>query len=253
MPSLCRVHAEARRYSPTATNPEQRRAPHSSFARECGHLEARSLVRQTSQRRSASGDLPSQAGGNRSRSAGLSDHHLLRVWILATHVTASQPPVLEDRATTAGTREVSLLAKGRCRPRVCASWGRSCSWLSPWKASLPARDCRASMKTMTCSRRWRGNWSRGTASAIPPTPFGEPSVQNIKSCFPTNSRSDDDALSIEMPGVLLDTQPDPAGLVEGAMDTASIVVFGQRPQSLSGKRRRGRPAVPEQASLFGFS
>jgi hypothetical protein len=36
---------------------------------------------------------------------------------------------------------------------------------------------------MTCSRRWRGNWSRGTASAIPPTPFGEPSPQNIKSCF----------------------------------------------------------------------
>jgi hypothetical protein len=71
--------------------------------------------------------------------------------------------------------------------------------------------------------------------------------------FPTNSRSDDDALPIEMPCVLLDTQPDPARLVEGAMDTASIVVFGQRPQSLSGKRRRGRPAVPEQASLFGFS
>jgi hypothetical protein len=71
--------------------------------------------------------------------------------------------------------------------------------------------------------------------------------------FPTNSCSDDDALPIEMPGVLLDTQPDPARLVEGAMDTASIVVFGQRPQSLSGKRRRGRLAVPEQASLFGFS
>ena len=42
--------------------------------------------------------------------------------------------------------------------------------------------------------------------------------------FPMNSRSDDDALPIEMPGVLLDTQPDPPGLVEGAMDTASIVV-----------------------------
>jgi hypothetical protein len=72
--------------------------------------------------------------------------------------------------------------------------------------------------------------------------------------FPTSSHSDDDAPSVELPGILLDTQPDsPAGLVEGAMDTASIVVFGQRPQSLSGKRRRGRPAVPEQASLFGFS
>jgi hypothetical protein len=55
-----------------------------------------------------------------------------------------------------------------------------------------------------------------------------------------------------MPGILLETQPDPTSLVEGAMDTASIVVFGQRPQSLANKRRRGRPVVPEQASLFGF-
>src|SRR5437879_4994398 len=71
--------------------------------------------------------------------------------------------------------------------------------------------------------------------------------------FPTNSHSDDGASSIEMPSILLDTRPDPASLVEGAVDPASIVVFGQRPQALSGKRRRGRPVVPEQASLFGFS
>jgi hypothetical protein len=71
--------------------------------------------------------------------------------------------------------------------------------------------------------------------------------------FPTNSRSDDNASSIEIADPLLDRQPGPASLVEEAMDTASIVVFGQRPQSLSGKRRRGRLAVPEQASLFGFS
>jgi hypothetical protein len=71
--------------------------------------------------------------------------------------------------------------------------------------------------------------------------------------FPTNSHRDNGASPIEMPGILPDTQLAPASLVEGAIDAASIVVFGQRPQSLSGKRRRGRPAVPEQASLFGFS
>jgi hypothetical protein len=71
--------------------------------------------------------------------------------------------------------------------------------------------------------------------------------------FPTNSHSDDDASSIKMPGILLDTQSDVAGVIEGATDTASIVVFGQRPQSLSGKKRRGRLAVPEQPSLFGLS
>ena len=71
--------------------------------------------------------------------------------------------------------------------------------------------------------------------------------------FPTNSHSEEEASSIEMPDILLDTEPGPASLVEGAMDTTSIVVFGQRPQALSGKRRRGRPTVPEQTSLFGFS
>jgi len=71
--------------------------------------------------------------------------------------------------------------------------------------------------------------------------------------FPTNSRSEDETSSIEMPGILLETQPESAGLVESAMDAAAIVVFGQRPQSLSRKKRRDRLAVPEQASLFGFS
>src|ERR1700676_2314576 len=36
---------------------------------------------------------------------------------------------------------------------------------------------------MTCSRRWRGNWSKGTVLVRPPTPSGEPSTQNTKSCF----------------------------------------------------------------------
>jgi hypothetical protein len=68
-----------------------------------------------------------------------------------------------------------------------------------------------------------------------------------------SSHGDDDASSIEIPGVLLGTEPAPASLVESAIDAASIVVFGQRPQALSSKRRRGRPVVPEQASLFGLS
>ena len=51
------------------------------------------------------------------------------------------------------------------------------------EGKFAGEGCRASMKTMTCSRRWRGNWSRGTASAIAPTRFGEPSVQSIKSSF----------------------------------------------------------------------
>ena len=68
--------------------------------------------------------------------------------------------------------------------------------------------------------------------------------------FSGNSRSADDASSIAMLDILRETQPDPSSPVEGAMDTASIVVFGQRPQSLSGKKRRGRLTVPEQGLLF---
>ena len=70
--------------------------------------------------------------------------------------------------------------------------------------------------------------------------------------FPGRSQSDDASIT-EMPGILLETQPEPAGLVESAMDAGSLIVFGQRPQSLSRKKRRDRLAVPEQASLFGFS
>jgi hypothetical protein len=71
--------------------------------------------------------------------------------------------------------------------------------------------------------------------------------------FPTIARGDDAGSSVELPGVLLDTESGPASLVEGAMDHVPLVVFGQRPQFLSVKRRRVRVAVPEQPSLFGFS
>ena len=70
--------------------------------------------------------------------------------------------------------------------------------------------------------------------------------------FPTNSHGDDTS-SIEIPNLLLDRQSGSASLVGEGMDTAPIVVFGQRPEPLSGKRRRARITVPEQASLFGFN
>jgi len=44
-----------------------------------------------------------------------------------------------------------------------------------------------------------------------------------------------------MPGILLETQADPTSLIEGAMETTSVVVFGQRSGALSARRRRARP------------
>jgi len=70
--------------------------------------------------------------------------------------------------------------------------------------------------------------------------------------FPAGARSDNDVMPIETPGSLL-TESGPASLVEEALDSNSVLIFGQRPESLSSSRRRGRPSVPEQASLFNFS
>jgi len=66
--------------------------------------------------------------------------------------------------------------------------------------------------------------------------------------FPGASRGD-----IEAPSNLLSTEAAPTVEAETAMVDMPTFIFGRRPQSLWGKWRRGKPAVPEQASLFGFS
>src|SRR5882762_323914 len=69
--------------------------------------------------------------------------------------------------------------------------------------------------------------------------------------FPATSPSLEVVASLEAPGGLLTTQSDSASLVIEAIEGSSVLIFGQRPASLSGRRSRARPAVPEQASLFG--
>jgi superfamily II DNA or RNA helicase len=71
--------------------------------------------------------------------------------------------------------------------------------------------------------------------------------------FPATSRSNGDVSLIEAPAILPGAQPEPAALVGGAIAESSVLIFGQRPGSLSGRRPRGKAAIPEQASLFGFS
>jgi len=69
--------------------------------------------------------------------------------------------------------------------------------------------------------------------------------------FPATSHSNEVVACLEAPGSLLTTQSHSASLVEEALEGSSVLIFGQRPGSLSGRRPRGKPAVPEQASLFG--
>jgi hypothetical protein len=71
--------------------------------------------------------------------------------------------------------------------------------------------------------------------------------------FPTTSPANEDVSSTEPVGILQRAQYDHPGLVEAAIDAGSVVVFGQRPELFSGRRRRVRPVVPEQTSLFNFS
>jgi hypothetical protein len=69
--------------------------------------------------------------------------------------------------------------------------------------------------------------------------------------FPTTSPSNEVVACLEAPGSLLTTPSDSASRVEGAIEGSPVLIFGQRPGSLSGRRPRGRAPVPEQASLFG--
>jgi superfamily II DNA or RNA helicase len=69
--------------------------------------------------------------------------------------------------------------------------------------------------------------------------------------FPATCCSVGDIPLVEAPALLPGAQPDAAALVEEAIAGDSVLIFGQRPGSLSGRRPRGKSAVPEQASLFG--
>src|SRR5882762_5200280 len=69
--------------------------------------------------------------------------------------------------------------------------------------------------------------------------------------FPSASRSDGDVTLVETPAAVQGAQPDAASLVEEAIDQGSVLIFGRRSGSRSGRRPRGKPSIPEQASLFG--
>jgi hypothetical protein len=53
-----------------------------------------------------------------------------------------------------------------------------------------------------------------------------------------------------LPTLSRETLFNPDSLAERAPDSGSVFIFGQPAESQSGRRRRGRLAAPEQASLF---
>jgi hypothetical protein len=69
--------------------------------------------------------------------------------------------------------------------------------------------------------------------------------------FPATSGSNGDVSLIDTPTALAGTKANPRDLVEEALAGESVLIFGQRPESLGRRRPRSR-AVPEQASLFNL-
>ncbi len=67
--------------------------------------------------------------------------------------------------------------------------------------------------------------------------------------FPTASQSVEEVGSLELPGDVLPDQTDARVVGQELIESSSVLIFGQRPGT--GRRPRGKPLVPEQASLFG--
>lgn len=69
--------------------------------------------------------------------------------------------------------------------------------------------------------------------------------------FPTTSGSNGDVPFTDVSMVLPGTQASPQAHVQEAITGGSVLIFGQRPGSVGGRKSRSK-AVPEQASLFNF-
>jgi len=67
--------------------------------------------------------------------------------------------------------------------------------------------------------------------------------------FPTASEPAEEVAVPELSGNVLQSDSGARVLVQELIDSSSVLIFGQRPGS--GRRTRGKPSVPEQASLFG--
>jgi superfamily II DNA or RNA helicase len=67
--------------------------------------------------------------------------------------------------------------------------------------------------------------------------------------FPTAPEPADEVAVAGLSGNVLRSDSAARVLVQELIDSSSVLIFGQRPGS--GRRPRGKPSVPEQASLFG--
>src|ERR1700726_3816361 len=69
--------------------------------------------------------------------------------------------------------------------------------------------------------------------------------------FPTRTQTDLSGAEFDIPSIDAEIQAPSNSLIEEAIARDSVLIFGQRPGSLSGRRSRTKPTIPEQATLFG--
>lgn len=72
--------------------------------------------------------------------------------------------------------------------------------------------------------------------------------------FPTKTEPDVSAPEFELPSVIESNSEVPSNtLIEAALNSQSVLVFGQRPEELRSARRRPRAPTPEQGLLFNWN
>jgi hypothetical protein len=68
--------------------------------------------------------------------------------------------------------------------------------------------------------------------------------------FPTDLQEEADRGGSNRNG---EVHSEPGNLIQAAINTEPVLIFGQSSDSLKGGRRRSRPAAPEQQYLFGWN
>ena len=71
--------------------------------------------------------------------------------------------------------------------------------------------------------------------------------------FPARPEGDGSGPEFELPSVAESNNPPSKSLIEAALNSQSVLVFGQRPEELRSARRRPRSPAPEQGLLFNWN
>ncbi len=72
--------------------------------------------------------------------------------------------------------------------------------------------------------------------------------------FPTRTEVDGSVAGLETPSVIdAEIQETTNGLIEAALSSSSVLVFGEKPEALRNARRRPRSPSPEQGLLFNWN